>query len=189
MNYCENCRFVSEQAGCPVCGSKKLREVRDDDFCFLADSCMSPCETLVDILNENGIQYSAVPYGTGSRLALSLSHYRLYVPYRFFERAKSILNGIENAETERLRKILLENQNKIHIDPKKERKIAKKLKISEEQDFYLHCVHIIESSEKIVDEGVISVCPKRGHYLFCYSDEATICINSQTYEILSLKTS
>ena len=187
MNYCENCNFVTEQTVCPVCSSKKLREVRDDDFCFLADSRTSPCETLIMIFDEAEIPYTAVPYGIGSRFALpTMSKYRLYVPYRFLERAKGELNGIESAETERLRKYLLENEQKFNIDPKKAKKTAKKLKLATEQDFWQYCVNIVKSSEKIVDEGEITGCPERGHYIFCYFENAIISFNSKTFEILSL---
>ena len=186
MNFCENCNFVFEQEFCPVCGSKKLREVKDNDFCFVADSKISPCEELIDTLEERDIPFSTVPYGMGSRWALPLTLFRLYVPYRFLEEAKSTLQGIENEETERLRSFLLTNQHQFNIPLKREKKIEKKLKLSEEQDFYSYCINIVESSQKIVDEGQITGCPKYGRYIFCYSENAVIAFNSQTFEILSI---
>ena len=188
MNFCENCNFADEQECCPLCGSKKLREVRDDDFCFLADSEISPCESMIDIFDEQGIPYIKVPYGTGSRLALPQSKYRLYFQYRSLESVKRIVRDVVNNEKERLRKILLENQNKFHIDPKKEKKIAKKLKLSVSRDIYSFCADVVKSSEDIIDEGRITGCPQGGHYIFCYAEKAILTINSQTYEILSLKT-
>ena len=183
MNFCEKCNFASEQEFCPVCGSKKLREVKDDDFCFLADSKMSPCETLIDILDEKKIAYSQVPYGMASRWAMPLTLYRLYVPYRSLEWAKNELQGIIDAKTERLRKILLENQHKFHIELKKEKKIAKKLKLSLEQDFCSYCVNIVTTSKKIVSE---SITGGGGYYIFCYTENEVMTFNSQTFEILSL---
>ena len=189
MNFCEKCNFASEQEFCPVCGSEKLREVKDDDFCFLADSEISPCEAMTDIFDEEGIAYVKVPYGTGSRLALPQSRYRLYFQYRSLELVKRIVRDVVDNEKERLRQILLENQDKLHLDPKKEKKIAKKLKFSEAGDIYSFCVNVVKSSEDIVDEGRITGCPKGGHYIFCYAENAILTVNSQTYEILSLKTS
>ena len=186
MNYCDNCSFVCEQTSCPICGHKRLREVRDDDFCFLADSKTSSCEMLTDILEEHDIPYVTVPYGKGSVWALPMSGYKLYVPYRFFEKARSELVELENAETERLKTFLLENQNGFNVSLRNEKKFAKKLKLLGEQDLFSYCLNIIKSSKKIVDEGDISNCPKRGHYLFCYSDNATIAFNSKTFEILSI---
>ena len=183
MNFCENCNFVSENEYCPVCGSKKLRKVKDDDFCFLADSKMSPCETRIGIFDEKKIPYSQVPYGMGSRWAMPLLQYRLYVPYHSLEWAKGVIHEIENAETERLRKILLENQNKFNIAPKKEKKIVKKLKLSLEQDFCSYCVNIVTSAKKIVSE---SMTGGGGYYIYCYTENEVITFNSQTFEILSL---
>ena len=35
MNYCENCYHLTNQERCPYCHSAALREVHDDDYCFL----------------------------------------------------------------------------------------------------------------------------------------------------------
>ena len=183
MNFCENCNFAVEQEYCPVCGSKKLRDVKDDDFCYLADSKMSPCEALIDIFEERDIPYATVPYGMGSRWALPMTLFRLYVPYRLLEEAKSILRAIEGEETERLRSFLLENRHNFNISPKREKKIAKKLKLSAGQDFYSYCVNIVTSSKKIVRE---SMTGGGGYYVFCYAENEVITFNSQTFEILSI---
>lgn len=188
MNFCENCHCVTEQEYCPLCGAKKLRQVREDDFCFLTENSASYGEDLISIFKESGIPCSAVPYGSGleSRFALPLSNYRIFVPFNCLEKAENIILEIENSKTEELRGYILENCNQFNVSQKLEKKIRKKIKLTEEQDFFEYCIAVIKSSQKVVDSGMITGCRKGGHYLFCYSGNATLAINSATFEILSL---
>lgn len=48
MNYCENCHRVSDQTRCEQCGRRKLRPVREDDFCFLTEDHASRCQSLIE---------------------------------------------------------------------------------------------------------------------------------------------
>ena len=188
MKFCENCHCATEQEYCPLCGTKKLRQVKEDDFCLLTESSSMYGENLISILEESGIPCSAMPYGSGleSRFAMPLSNYRIFVPFSCLEKAKNIVLDIENSKTDELRGYLLENQNQFNISGKLEKKIRKKIKLTEEQDFFLYCLNIIKSADKIADNGMITSCLKGGHYLFCYSDKTTLALNSKTLEILSL---
>lgn len=186
MNYCEKCHVAAERC-CPLCGTKKLRGIQDEDFCFLTGNSAAYCDMLEDIFKENDIPYAALPYGSGleARLALPLQNRRLYVPFASLEAAKEIIRQIENSETESLRKALLQYADELNISPKLEKKLRKKLKLREDEIFE-YCVGIIESANKIVDNGRITDCSEGGHYLFCFSEKATLSINSATYEILSV---
>ncbi len=188
MKYCENCCCATELERCPLCGTKKLRQIKEEDFCLLTENSLSFGEDLIGILKENEIHCSALPYGSGleSRFALPLSNYRIFVPFKFLEKAKTILLDIENSKTDELRDFLLENQIHFNVSRKTENKIRKKIKLSEEQNFFTYCLEIIKSANKIVDSGMISSCPKGGHYLFCYLQNTTLALNSKTFEILSL---
>lgn len=131
------------------------------------------------MFNEYEISCSALPYGNGieAHFALPSSNYRLYVPFRSLQTAKDILREMENIKTEELRNNLLSNDNQFNVNPKTEKKIRKKIKLSENQDFFIHCINIIKSSIKI---------EVNGNYIYCYSDNAILVLNSLTYEILSL---
>ena len=37
MKYCENCRAITEEEICEVCGRTELREVKEDDYCLLTE--------------------------------------------------------------------------------------------------------------------------------------------------------
>ena len=188
MNFCENCYFVSEQSRCPLCGSKRIRQVQDDDFCLLTENYTAMCEVLQDIFEDNDIPCSVMPYGSGieSHHAMPSSFSRLYVQYKWFEAAKTIIREKENRETESLRNHLLENVNQFNVEAKTEKKIRKKAKLSATQDFFDYCLSVVKSSHKIADKGLVSGCLKGGHYLYCHYEDTVLIFNSQTFEILSL---
>ena len=189
MKYCENCHVAFEQPGCPLCGSKKSRPVCEEDFCLLTEEHRCDCEELISIFGENGIPCSALPYGSGTetRLGLPLSNYRLFIPYHSLEKARKIVQENENLITDGLRENLLANVEQFNISQKSEKKIRKKIKLSEDEDFFDYCISLVEGANKIVDEGTITGCTKGGHYLFCFSDNAILTFNSATFEIISLQ--
>ena len=204
MQFCENCRFVFEGNRCPICDSKKSRPVQDDDFCFLTEKSAAYSAVLTEIFRENDIPCSALPHTRGieAYFALPPENNRLYVPFHSLEKAKAFLRKTENAETEAWRECLLRNAGNLHASQKFEKKARKKIKLSEDGDFFGYFVEIVVCycfktsqktgqncpvfTNKIADEGAITSCTKGGHYLFCFSDTATISVNSETYEILSL---
>ena len=57
MLYCEKCRRNTEEDRCPECGRKKLREIREDDPCFLIERDVIWSEVVEDILKGNGIPF------------------------------------------------------------------------------------------------------------------------------------
>ena len=187
MNYCENCHFATEQNYCPNCGKKKLRQVAQDDFCFILEKDRAYCDGLIEIFKESGVTCSAVPFGSGveSQFGLPLKNYRLFVPFNSLKKAQNLVHDLEIAETEELRQALLENINLFNIPQKNEKKLRKKVKLPDRDDFIDFCVSIVKTSEKIVDGGIAFY--GKGHYLFCYAREITLTINSMTFEILSLE--
>ena len=179
MNFCDNCYFVSEATRCPFCGSKKLRQARDDDFCFLTEKSSAYGDMLLEVFKEHGIPCSAMPCGSGieTQFAMPLKNYRLFVPFSFLNEAKSIVLEIEKAETENLRDNLLKNENSLYASEKVEKKIRKKIRLSGESNFIKYCVGIIQAANKIVSEGRITGCLQGGYYLFCYSDDMILSDN------------
>lgn len=188
MNFCENCHTVFESERCPLCGNKKQRTVRDDDFCLLTEENAMRCRPMFEIFDDNGIPYSAMPYGNGieTQLGLPLKNYRVVVPFSFLQKASDIIRGIEKAKTDKLKAFLLENADNLYVNARLEKKIRKKIKLPQSEDFLEYCIKLIECAEKIDDLGRISGCLKGGHYLFCNSGNAALTVNSVTFEILSL---
>lgn len=188
MNYCDNCYVATAEDFCPLCGSKKLRAVETEDFCLLTEIDRMNAQRLIDALTKNDIPCNALPYGTGveSKFALPLENLRLYVPFRTLENAESIVYAVQDLQTEDLKKHILDNINLLHVSAKLEKKCRKKLKLSEEEDFFDFCINIIENAYAVLDRGRIIGCPKGGRYLYCYFNNLTLSLNSETLEILFL---
>ena len=182
MYYCEKCNAAFEYERCPVCGNKKTREPRDDDFCFFAEQAKRQSEVLMSVLDANDIPYSAVPYGTGAEsiFGMSLSYNRLYVPFGCLEKAKDILQEIEAENTEKLRTLLLENVHLFNISPKAEKKIRKKIKLSPDVDFMSFCIDIVKSAKQIKDEAYYTTSER---LLSCYSDDYIVSFLSNKFVI------
>ena len=72
MKYCENCHVAAELPRCPLCGGKKLREIKEDDYCFLTEMRAMNGEMLADILRGNGIECVSMPSGSGLNTAMAL---------------------------------------------------------------------------------------------------------------------
>ena len=187
MNYCKNCYCATDYERCPMCGTKKLREAQEDDFCFLLEKDVAYCGMLTSIFEEKNIRFSTVPYGSGVRSAfgMSLENYRVYVPFASLEAAEKIVDERENFETETFRSSLMENSNLLNVSTKLKKKLEKKFGLSGDEEFFDYCRKVVESARKIVDGGKISYGD--AHYLFCYASGVALTVNSKTYEILSLR--
>lgn len=186
MNYCENCHVAADLPRCPVCGGKKLREVKDEDYCFLIEKPAMEGDMLADVLRGNGIECVAMPSGNGVRTAFSLwlDKRKLFVPWKSFGTAKSYLQEADNSETEKWRQYLLDNVDKLYISPKLEKKIIKKSKGACGESVIEFCRALVASAERIEDGG-LSYELGNGHYLVCYAEAATVMVSSDKFEILS----
>ncbi len=101
MLYCESCSYLYEGEACPLCGSRKGREPRGEDPCFLVEKGQIESDMLVDILKQNGIP-SLVKGRSGAGLAmytgLLLENYRVYVPFALIEEARDLADAMFNGE-------------------------------------------------------------------------------------------
>lgn len=93
MNFCEGCNIACNGEKCPQCGRKKLRAVKEDDFCLVAKVDRSLGDNLKDNLQNESIECVLMPYGTGvnSKFALPLESYLLYVRYKNLDHVRQIL--------------------------------------------------------------------------------------------------
>ncbi len=62
MNYCEKCHAAADSPRCPLCSGKKLREVKDEDYCLLTEMRAVDGEMLADVLRgeRNRMRRNAV---------------------------------------------------------------------------------------------------------------------------------
>lgn len=188
MNFCEKCRHVSEQTRCEHCGKRKLRQVLEDDFCFLIEGNSSYSRELADSLKQRGISCVELPCGSGvgTRSAMPLPNRQVFVRFRFLESAKELIRDMEAAETEVLRADLLENADMLFLSQKLQKKLLKKLRPADIGELSTYCAEIVKTAHRITDEGPITSDMAGGRYVFCVSDRGTALINSKTYEVFSL---
>ncbi len=188
MNYCENCFAAFDSPRCPLCGGRKVREIKEDDYCFLTEKSVLEGEMVADILRGNEIPCVTEPSGNGVRtaMALPLENRKLFVPWRCFCAAKSYLREIAEAETKKWRQYLSENADKLHLSAKLEKKIVKKSKGACGESAIAFCKNLCVSAERIEDGGTSYERLGDGHDLICYAEIATVIIDSATFEILSV---
>lgn len=93
LMFCESCNVVTEGERCPVCGKKKLREVRDDDFCYFVTLSEGYARYFEENLKSENIPVVMLGQGYSSRMhGGTSSAYGLYIPYVHLERVYDIYN-------------------------------------------------------------------------------------------------
>ncbi|MCH5164580.1 MAG: hypothetical protein J1F36_06145 [Clostridiales bacterium] len=189
MNYCEKCKSLTDKEYCSVCGNKKIREVESDDFCFLKECEEMPGEMLRDVLQDEGIDCVLIPCGNGvrSQFALSLGKYNVYVPYKHYESSVELLNSFFNEPTtDDLKELLLANEDKWHIESARtEKKIRKKLNLSDDADIFKCIKSEVEKSQSIEDRGIISFTDCfDSHGLAVKIGKVTLWFSDESFEIL-----
>lgn len=189
MNYCEKCKLLTEKECCHICRNKSIREVDSDDFCLLTEREQMYGEMLRDALQGEEIDCVLIPCGNGvrSQFGLSLGRYRIYVPYKSYESSLEILKSLFNTPTsDDLKELLLANIDKWHIvNGRTEKKIRKKLKLSDDADI-MECIKDrVEKSPHIEDRGEITFIETFGsHGLAVKIDKVTLWFSDASFEIL-----
>ncbi len=185
MKYCENCSCATNDSRCPLCGSKKLRPVKDDDYCLVTECKKSQAAQRKEDLARYGIQAIGIPYGDGfrSQLALSLENERLYVPYVQLHKTLEILRAWEKEADDSLLRSLKENMNALHVAPKLAKRLIRKLRLTEEELIpYLR--EALTSADKVYDGGALS--NSSAHLYLCRLPKYVITLNSETMEIVAV---
>ena len=101
MNYCENCYHLTNQERCPYCYSTALREVHDDDYCFLITQSAIWCEAIKETLEQHHITYECIQeMGSGLSLKVGpyLENYHFYVPYHQYAQAQELMKRFEDSQ-------------------------------------------------------------------------------------------
>lgn len=186
MLYCENCHKLCEDAFCPDCGNESLREVKEDDYCYLTLCHERTGDMLKSMLSDMDISCILLPYGDGVRnaLGLSLGGYKVYVPYLRYEESKSAIATLTADATEELRGTLLANRDRWQIRSRfSARRLRKLFGLSKKDEILPHIGWAVERSPRIADRGRNSTCPYQGHDIAVTVGEKTVWFNSVTFEI------
>ena len=102
-NFCEKCNILTDNACCPVCGNKKLREADGEDFCYFKSISAFAFEMLAFTLQENKIEVIGVPYylgGVTHSTAGRAEGRKVYVRYKDIDKAKEIYEIVLGSEEE-----------------------------------------------------------------------------------------
>jgi len=101
MNYCEDCHLLCAEKRCPICGTKKLRPVENNDFCFFIElpvlRAQMFCGALTDQCIEN-VSFPVLGAGLTSRFGMVLEQHRVFVPYASLSDAEEILLALFGEE-------------------------------------------------------------------------------------------
>lgn len=98
MNYCEKCKNWIEGNICEHCGNKKLREVKDNDYCYFQDlsefnSKMFDCALKNQNINDAvliPVYNSLVTYSNAGHS----DSRKIYLRFSDFDKAIDIYNDI-----------------------------------------------------------------------------------------------
>lgn len=100
MLYCEKCQVVSmDENRCPLCGGKKLRQVRPNDPVMLLTVGEAESRRIAAAFDDTGIPHMERSMDSGSVSSIVLgqsrcAQMRVFVPFGDMEHARDILHGI-----------------------------------------------------------------------------------------------
>ncbi len=95
--FCEKCNFATPENRCPLCGNKKLRDVKNEDLCFFVNINEFSYKMFESALQEQNIEVVGVPcysreatYATAGRANAR----QVYIRYKDIEKAMEIYEAI-----------------------------------------------------------------------------------------------
>lgn len=187
MNYCELCNLACESVSCPKCGKRKLREIKDDDYCFVREVAELEKVRLEAYLKENEISPVFIPYveGAGSFYTFRPPVNKMYVPFQLLEKTRDIVRALEEETSAELKSQLIEKIPKLNIEAKYAKKLAKKLKLPSDVDFLNYCREIILNAVKVTDRSGEMGFAERAIYV--YANDVCLIVSTVNYEILTVK--
>lgn len=97
--YCEKCHVATTDDFCPVCLSKKMREVRPEDFCFFNKMDVFYFEMFESALKEENIEVVGIsfyPFGTTQFNAGRARGRTVYIRYKDCSRAQDVFDNMFN---------------------------------------------------------------------------------------------
>ncbi|NLD82877.1 MAG: hypothetical protein GX637_01815 [Clostridiales bacterium] len=95
MNY--HCYTVFEGGRCPVCGSDRVREVKEDDECLLRQAGALEAGMLCEVLQQEGIPcYRQSQIGAAMAVLIGRQQemFNVLVPFRCLQQARETADGL-----------------------------------------------------------------------------------------------
>lgn len=185
MNYCEKCSCATEDVRCPLCGTKKLRPVREDDYCFLTECEKSYAAERKRVLAAEGIEAVGVPYGNGflTQVALPLENERLYVRFPDLERAVELLKQKRSERDDAYLSYVRSRTDDLFVPAKLAKKLCRKLHLAEDE-LVPFLAREIAASDAVFDGGRIGM--EEARMYLCRSERFVVSVNSDTFEVLAV---
>lgn len=94
MYYCERCHLLNQHDVCFQCHRRKLRKVREDDYCFLEMIDALYANMLEEMLERYHIARILKPVigaGITSSIGIRTEKYEVYVLYKDYQKASMII--------------------------------------------------------------------------------------------------
>lgn len=91
--FCSRCNLLVSAPNCAVCGSRKLREPRGDDYCYLTEKDAIWAGALSGLLRQNEIPFvtkEVLGAGLAAKIGPALERTRFYVPYACYPAAREL---------------------------------------------------------------------------------------------------
>lgn len=179
--------MACESASCPKCGKRKLREIKDNDYCFVKEVSELEKVRLEAYLKENEIPPVFIPFveGLGSFYTFRPPVYKTYVPFHLLEKTKDIMKALEEESSAELKSQLIKIIPKINIEAKYAKKLAKKLKLPPDVDFLNYCRETILNADRVIDgSGDLGPCEQA---FYVYANDVRIVVAKLNYEIVAVK--
>ncbi len=101
--YCEKCYHIVEEARCPFCKNRRLREPEGKDPCFLTEQDYVSTGILEDVLQQNGIPFlkkALMGAGMAIKVGPMLERNRFYVPFEQLESAEALVEELFSVSEE-----------------------------------------------------------------------------------------
>lgn len=100
MLYCEDCKSLTADSECPSCGSKKLREAKENDPVYLLTKDAVFAASIEDILAQNDISCLKNPLlGAGFVARTGCPEfYKFFVPFGAYNKAEELLYNFFDGE-------------------------------------------------------------------------------------------
>ena len=102
--YCEKCKHLFEGERCPNCKKGLVREVRNDDPCFLAEKGQPWGGMLADVLRQNNIPFltdGRMGAGLATQVGSLLESRRFYVRFDDLNRANALVDELFGEDSPR----------------------------------------------------------------------------------------
>ena len=100
--YCEKCKLLGEDSVCSFCGTKKLRELKENDAVYLTTKDFMFSSMFENILVHNKIPcLKQAKFGAAMTMTLGtrFEEFKFFVPFSAFEKAKELLEEFFTEES------------------------------------------------------------------------------------------